>query len=269
MNFAKAHAYGNDFLYVLEADVRGTVVEVLAREMCDRHTGVGADGLIVYEQTASRVAMRLLNADGSRAEISGNGLRALAALVLHEHGPLGASVTIATEGGLKQLVRSARQGSRQTFRAAMGQPGAIRQEPLEAAGESLIVVTLEIGNPHCVLIGPAPDEARFRRVGAALERHPRFPNRTNVEFVHVERPDLVNLRIWERGVGPTESSGTGSCAALIAAAQFGGAARQADVVAPGGTQRVEWNDQGVFLTGWAEVLCRGRWLRPLPMHPAP
>jgi diaminopimelate epimerase len=165
MNFAKAHAYGNDFLYVLEADVRGTVLDTLAREMCDRHTGVGADGLIVYEQTASRVAMRLINADGSRAEISGNGLRALAALVLHEHGPLRASVTIATEGGIKQLVRSARNGCRQTFRTAMGQPAAIRQEVLEAAGESLTVVTLEIGNPHCVLIGRAPDDSRFRRLG--------------------------------------------------------------------------------------------------------
>jgi diaminopimelate epimerase len=268
MNFAKAHAYGNDFLYVLEADVRGTVLDVLARQMCDRHTGVGADGLIVYEQTASRVAMRLLNADGSRAEISGNGLRALAALVLHEHGPLGASVTIATEGGTKQLVRSGRKGSRQTFRAAMGQHEAIRQEALDAGGESLTVVTLEIGNPHCVIIGPAPDDSRFRRLGAALERHPRFPKRTNVEFVHVERPDLVRLWIWERGVGPTESSGTGSCAALIAAAQFGGAARHADVEAPGGTQRVEWTEEGVFLTGWAEVVCRGRWLRPLPRHPA-
>ena len=122
-------------------------------------------------------------------------------------------------------------------------------------------VVLNIGNPQCVLLGPLPDDERFQRLGQALERHALFPDRTNVEFAVVERPDLVRIRIWERGVGPTMSSGTGSCASLVAAAAFGGAARDADVVAPGGSQRVEWRDDGVYLTGWAEVLCEGEWLR--------
>jgi len=91
-----------------------------------------------------------------------------------------------------------------------------------------------------------------------------FPQRTNVGFVHVEAPDRLRIRIWERGAGPTQSSGTGSCASLVAAAAFGGAARDADVVAPGGTQRVEWRDEGVYLTGWAEVVCRGEWLPQFP-----
>ena len=90
-----------------------------------------------------------------------------------------------------------------------------------------------------------------------------FPEGTNVEFADVEGPDRVRILIWERGVGPTSSSGTGSCAALVAAAAFGGAARDADVIAPGGAQRVEWRDDSVYLTGWAEVLCEGEWLRPL------
>jgi diaminopimelate epimerase len=100
----------------------------------------------------------------------------------------------------------------------------------------------------------------FRTLGAGLERHEAFPAGTNVEFAEVESPMTVRILIWERGVGPTTSSGTGSCAALVAAATHGGAARAADVVAPGGTQRVEWTDAGVLLTGWAEVVCEGEWL---------
>jgi len=121
-------------------------------------------------------------------------------------------------------------------------------------------VVLNFGNPQCILLGPLPDEDRFRRVGSALERHALFPDRTNVEFAVVERPDRVRILIWERGVGPTMSSGTGSCASLVAAAAFGGAARDATVVAPGGSQRVEWRDEAVYLTGWAEVICEGEWL---------
>ena len=101
---------------------------------------------------------------------------------------------------------------------------------------------LNIGNPQCVILGPLPDDDAFQRLGAALERHPMFPEGTNVEFAHVEAPDRVRIRIWERGVGPTSSSGTGSCASLVAAAAFGGAARDAEVIAPGGSQRVEWLD---------------------------
>jgi diaminopimelate epimerase len=120
-----------------------------------------------------------------------------------------------------------------------------------------------MGNPQCVIVGQLPDEARFRTVGAALENHTMFPEGTNVEFAAVESPTRVRILIWERGVGPTTSSGTGSCAALVAAAAFGGAARDADVIAPGGSQRVEWNDDGVYLTGWAEVVCEGHWLRQI------
>src|SRR5262249_29855428 len=117
----------------------------------------------------------------------------------------------------------------------------------------------DFGNPQCVALGVLPDRARFERLGPALERHEMFPERTNVEFAHVEAPDTVRILIWERGVGPTTSSGTGSCAALIAAASFGGASRDAEVIAPGGRQRVEWRDDSVYLTGWAEVLYDGVW----------
>jgi len=262
MRFSKAHAYGNDFLYVRSADAAGRALDILAREMCDRHAGAGADGLIVWEPSPDGAAMRLLNADGSRAEVSGNGVRGLAALLLRDDANgANVAVTIHSEGGVKRLVRTERDGSRQTFRAAMGLPTDLRQVDVTAAGETLRVSVMTFGNPQCVALGDLPDRDRFERVGPALERHALFPERTNVEFAHVEAPDAVRILIWERGVGPTTSSGTGSCAALIAAAAFGGAARDADVIAPGGRQRVEWRNDSVYLTGWAEVLYDGTWTR--------
>jgi diaminopimelate epimerase len=262
MKFVKAHAYGNDFLYVKSADLLPDVaLDVLARELCERHTGIGADGLIVYEPVTGGASMRLLNADGSRSEVSGNGVRGLAALLLKDDNRQDAAIEIHSEGGVKHLVRSARDGARQTFRADMGLPADLRQVTVSADGESLPLVVMTFGNPQCVVLGPLPDEARFNRLGPALEHHAIFPARSNVEFAHVESPDSVRILIWERGVGPTTSSGTGSCASLIAAAAFGGAARDATVIAPGGRQRVEWRDEGVYLTGWAEVLVDGEWLR--------
>jgi diaminopimelate epimerase len=262
MKFWKAHAYGNDFLYMRREDVDpGVALDALARELCDRHTGIGADGLILYDATPDGASMRLLNADGSRSEVSGNGVRGLAALLLRDDPRPELPITIQTEGGVKRLVRTGRDRSRQTFRAAMGLPADLRQVVVTAGGESLQVAVMMFGNPQCVALGPLPDEDRFRRLGPALEHHEIFPARSNVEFASVEAADRVRILIWERGVGPTMSSGTGSCASLIAAAAFGGAARDAEVVAPGGQQRVEWRDDSVYLTGWAEVLVEGHWLR--------
>ena len=259
LDSSKAHAYGNDFLYVEKSLVRDVPLASLAQEMCDRYTGIGADGLILYAPAADGATMTLLNADGSHAEVSGNGLRGLAALLLRNDDRT--EVTIRTDAGEKRLRRTARDGSRQTFRTAMGAPADVRQVSLMAGGETLRAVVLSMGNPQCVVLGPLPDEERFRRLGAALEHHTRFADGTNVEFALVESPERVRILIWERGCGPTRSSGTGSCAAAVAAASFGGALRDVEIVAPGGSQRVEWLEDSVYLTGWAEVVCEGEWLR--------
>ena len=261
ISFAKAHAYGNDFLYVRRDEVANLRLDQLTREICNRHTGIGADGLIVYEPTADGASMHLFNADGGRAEMSGNGVRGLAALLAwHDQRP-NLELAIVTDGGIKRLTRIGHDTARQTFRAAMGLPTGMRRTSVTVAEEVVDLVALNIGNPQAVILSPLPEDDRFHRLGAALERHPAFPEGTNVEFACVEAPKIVRIRIWERGVGETTSSGTGSCAALIAAAAYGGAARTADVIAPGGSQRVEWTDESVYLTGWAEVLCRGEWLR--------
>jgi len=264
IRFVKAHAYGNDFVYVLRADVDGTYVDRFAREICDRHTGVGADGLIIYEHTLNGASMRLFNADGGRAEVSGNGVRGLGALLMRDGFGTPAEMVVETEGGSKQVTFVGQDGHRQIFRASMGLPAGLQQRSVNIDGEAIEMVVMSMGNPQAVVLGSLPDDERFERVGRALERHPLFPDGTNVEFAVVEKPDRIRIRIWERGVGPTTSSGTGSCASLVAAAAFGGASRHAEVIAPGGAQRVEWLDDSVYLTGWAEVLCEGAWLRPLP-----
>jgi diaminopimelate epimerase len=209
--------------------------------------------------------MRLINADGSRAELSGNGLRALAAIVVRHRGNAsqvvpGAEVLITTDAGPRSLTLVERTDPRFTFRAGMGMPSDLRRLTLSAAGEDVPVSAFSIGNPQCVILGPLPDDDRFARLGRALERHAAFPEGTNVEFAEIDGPGRVRIRIWERGVGPTESSGTGACAGAIAAIAHAGASRVLDVVAPGGAQRVEWTDDGLFLTGWAELLWEGTWL---------
>ncbi len=277
--FTKAHAYGNDFVYVPAREVAGQDLPLLARTVCARHSGIGGDGLIVYSLPGGAgsgdpsdglrdvqvsASMRLVNADGSPAEISGNGVRGLAALLASDEGPPpapGKAFTILTDAGPKVLTLLAADGARYTLRAAMGPPADIRQIELDAAGERLSVVALRVGNPQCVVLGGPLTDDRLHRLGPVLEHHPAFPEGTNVSFACVEAPQQIRILIWERGVGPTEASGTGACGAAVAAVVYGGAARDAEVTSPGGSQRVEWREDGIYLTGWAEIVCRGQWMR--------
>lgn len=269
LSVSKAHAYGNDFLFVPAEQVEGLKLDELSRRLCERHSGIGGDGVIYYTIAPDGTAqMKLINSDGSPSELSGNGLRCLAALVMYRREQLRSApiteVRVDTDAGWKTLALMGRQGCRYTFRAAMGQPERVTEEPIVAAGETLTVTTLAIGNPQCVaLMKELPGLDRFNRLGPALSTHARFPQGTNVEFAVVEAPDRVRIVIWERGVGPTHASGTGACASAIAAIAHGGASRDIEVIAPGGTQRVEWRDDGIYLTGWAEVVFDGHWV---PSH---
>jgi len=255
----KAHAYGNDFLLIEAEQVRGEPA-AFARQVCDRHRGIGADGLILLTipgmQTGNAfpVSFVLLNADGSRSEISGNGLRCVAALLaVRQDLAVGASIVIDTDAGAKQLELLARDGKRLTFAAEMGPPADLREVDLVVGNATVRAVVLRVGNPQCVVLGPATYE-RLHELGRALATHEYFPEGTNVELAEVMSPDTVRILIWERGVGPTESSGTGTCAAAVAAAAFGGAKRSVEVVSPGGRQTVLWHDGGLRLTGWAEIV---------------
>jgi diaminopimelate epimerase len=174
--------------------------------------------------------------------------------------PTGAQVVVDTDAGTKTLELLDREGERFTYRAALGAPEDIRQVSIPIDGESIVASVLRLGNPQCVVLGPLPDPERFNRLGPALATHPMFPAGTNVEFAHVEASDRVRILIWERGVGPTSSSGTGASASAVAAAAHGDASRDVGVIAPGGTQRFEWRLEGVYLTGWADVVFTADWL---------
>jgi diaminopimelate epimerase len=262
MKLIKSHAFGNDFLLVDAFDFSGLADPLtFTREACDRHRGIGADGLIVYEVSNERASMQLFNADASRSEISGNGVRCLAAWIAATRNVEdGTFIDIETDAGVKALELLNRRDGRYTFCAAMGQPEQIEQVDLDVDGQRVTAVTLRVGNPQCVVLGDVT-EARLHTIGRALAVHPHFPAGTNVELATVEAPDRVRILIWERGVGPTEASGTGACAAAVAAMQFGQAARDVQVVSPGGTQRVEWDEDGLFLTGWAELIADSHWLK--------
>lgn len=261
----KSHALGNDFVLVREADVAAVSDRAaLTRAICDRHRGLGADGLLIYTPTAAGAMMRLLNADGSRSEVSGNGVRCLGAWIARERGLApgrDGAIEIDTEAGVKRLQLLDRAGPRFTFRAAMGQPEQIALERIDVHGASIEVITLRVGNPQCVVLGDVTEE-RLRVLGSRLAVHARFPEGTNVELAQAEAPDRVRILIWERGVGPTEASGTGACAAAVAAIRYGGTRRDVQVVSPGGAQRVEWTDEGLFLSGWAELIAEAGWLPP-------
>ena len=260
MRLVKAHAYGNDFLLLQEQDVPPGVDRAqVARDLCDRHRGAGADGVITYADGPRGARMQLLNADGSYSEISGNGVRCLAAWLARTRDlRKGQSVDIETDAGIKTLELLETQGRRLTFRASMGQPEQIARRSIDLDGTPVDAITLRVGNPQCVVLGEVT-EARLHGIASRLAVHPSFPHGTNVELAAVEPPDVVRILIWERGVGPTEASGTGACAAAVAAISYGGAPRDVQVASPGGVQRVEWREAGLFLTGWAELVFEGRW----------
>jgi diaminopimelate epimerase len=264
VNLVKSHAFGNDFLLIRKVDMDTVADRVaFARTVCARHRGIGADGLITYTETAAGASMTLLNADGSYSEVSGNGVRCLGAWLALQRGLAtpGSVLEITTEAGVKALELLNVSGGRYTFRAAMGAPADVTLTTIRVADVEVEAVTLRVGNPQCVVLGEVT-EHRLHTVAAALAVHPHFPQGTNVELAHVAAPDRVNVLIWERGVGPTEASGTGACAAAVAAIRYGGAARDLQVVSPGGAQRVEWTPDGLFLTGWAELVADSAWLRP-------
>jgi diaminopimelate epimerase len=263
MKLVKAHGFGNDFLLLEAREVpRGADRASLARRACERHRGIGGDGLIIYEQQGTYISMSLLNADGSPSEVSGNGVRCLAAWIV-TRGALepGSLVEIATGAGPKRLELLSRDLHELSFCAAMGMPEHIERHALHVCGTTVDAITLRVGNPQCVVLGPVTSH-RLHTIAAGLSTHPHFPEGTNVELASVESPDRVRILIWERGVGPTEASGTGACAAAVAAIEFGGASRDVQVVSPGGVQRVEWRADGLYLTGTAAIVAEIEWKGP-------
>jgi diaminopimelate epimerase len=261
IEFVKAHACGNDFL-ILEEAAAGRAHAELARRLCSRNTGIGADGIEFLERKADgEFFLRLFNSDGSEAELSGNGTRCVAAWLAYSEGLN--DVVMGTHGGPRECHVIEADGPRYLIESQMGVP-RVMPRTIELSGMGNVAgAMVNVGNPHFVLFVEREDfsshEMSWQELGAKISTSPLFPHGTNVEFVRVRSATEIAFRIYERGCGPTMSSGTGTCAASAAAMALRGTARELTAIAEGGAQRTAWpaNDAAMLLTGPAEIVCRG------------
>ncbi len=266
--FAKAHACGNDFLIVTEDAAAKRDWAELTRRLCARNTGVGADGIEFFAWTGSKSGrIRLHNADGSVAEISGNGTRCVAAWMSSMIGAqAGDELRIETDAGMRVCRINDVEtdcGYSVEVTSGMGIPSAARKEVILADGRTVGGIAVSTGNPHFVIVvnnaAFSVAGAAWQEIGAQICAHSDFLHQTNVEFVRIVSPAEIEIRIFERGVGPTTSSGTGTSAAATAAIAFHRCVSPLRVVAPGGAQTVSWHGTGgeLELTGPATLIARG------------
>jgi diaminopimelate epimerase len=271
--FTKMHGLGNDYVYVDAFAHRVPDPAGLARRVSARRTGIGSDGLILIRpSTTADCRMEMYNADGSRGEMCGNGIRCVAKYA-YEHGlarfnPL----RVETDAGIKLVQLEIENNRVSCATVDMGEPildgpripvaaeGRVIDAPLEVGGTTYRVTCVSMGNPHCVVFLPDVGTLNLADIGPRFEHHPFFPARVNTEFVRVDAPDSLTMRVWERGSGETAACGTGACAVLVAAALTGRAERRATVHLQGGDLAIEWRaaDDHVTMTGPAEEVFHGQ-----------
>lgn len=257
--FVKAHACGNDFLIVEEVHAAANHA-ALARRWCARNTGVGADG-VEFLDRRSGYRLRLFNSDGTEAELSGNGTRCVAASLARNEGLQ--SVSFETHGGVRSCRVIEEQGSRYVIEGGMGVPRVMPRTIVVPGVGEISGAMVNVGNPHFVLFVDTDDFSAHGRawqeLGGLISVQPLFPHGTNVEFVRLRSAAEIEFRIFERGCGPTTSSGTGTCASSAAAITLREAARELTAIAEGGAQQVVWTSTTteMLLTGPAEIICTG------------
>lgn len=285
--FLKFHGFGNDYLVIESkhlalAGISATAeLGQFARRICNHHYGAGGDGIAVVSPSEVQGAdfhVRIFNPDSSEASLSGNGTRCAAAYLYYKQLWSLAELRLSTRAGIKlYTIREQTDAGHYLFDSELGQPKfdsnsipMTTGEPmekvidykLEVGGELFPVTALQMGNPNCCIFVDDFEALEWRLIGKAIETHQQFPERTNVIFVRVVDRKTIELRIWERGVGETEASGTCSCAAAVAAMIKGKTERLVDVLMPGGRAKINWreDDGEVVITGTADVLYEGDWL---------
>jgi diaminopimelate epimerase len=283
MQFHKYQALGNDFIVIRESELKTVTTNYgeFAKRICDRHFGAGADGMeVVLDRKTVDEAdyeIRLYNADGGETPISGNGTRCVAAYLYVAERWLKPKVRIATAAGVKNLTLIDREGGYCEFRMEVGTPkfaspeipvnfdpplAQVIRQKLHVDGQDIEFTATSMGNPHCSILVDDFDTLDWRKLGAAIETHAAFPDRTNVEFVRVVNRDEIEVRFWERGVGETLASGTGACGAALAAMLNGLVERKVQVKTVRGAMAVEWrSDDVVTQTGEARAVFSGEWIR--------
>ena len=280
MRFQKFEAVGNDFIILRENDLpTGTRdLGAISQVLCDRHRGPGADGVEVLlkqpSDSTADFATRLYNADGGETPISGNGTRAVAAYLYYNDLWQKPSLRIETGAGVLSLQLKERDGRHFTLETDLGRPRLASEdvpvvlkapletvvaETLDVEGQAVEFTACSLGNPHCSIFVDDFDETDWRTLGSRIEKHRSFPDRTNVEFIRIVSRDHIEVRFWERGVGPTLSSGTGSSAAALASMLNGRTDRRVRVNTLGGELEVEWDKDGRLIqTGKVAAVYSGR-----------
>jgi len=272
LQFFKYQATGNDFILIYDLGQRCSLSKEEIVMLCQRHFGIGADGLILVRPSQrADFKMVFFNTDGSEAEMCGNGIRCLAKYV-YEYGlTSNEKIFVETLAGDKELLLFIEEGKVKKVKVDLGRPvfdrlaipmlggeGEVIDQPFKIGQMVLRTTCLSLGNPHCVIFVEDTSRAPVQKVGPIIEHSPLFPERTNVEFVQVLKRSEINLRVWERGVGETLACGTGACAAVVAGVRNGLTKRKAIVHLPGGDLEVEWaNQEEVYLTGPAEEVFQG------------
>ena len=274
LRFAKLHGTANDFVYVDAREGFPGDPAALAPRVCDRRRGIGADGLILVCPPSSgdaHLRMVIYNADGSRPEMCGNGIRGLAKFV-HDRGLVHADpLRVETDAGVKTLHTEVVDGRVRRVTVDMGVPvwdgpeipvaaaGTVIDHPLEVAGREWRITCVSMGNPHCVVFVDDPSALPLAEIGPRFEHHAFFPRRVNTEFVRVAGPRRLEMRVWERGAGETMACGTGACAVAVASARTQRTGREVVVALPGGELEIDWReDDRVLMTGDAVEVFEGR-----------
>jgi diaminopimelate epimerase len=270
IDFVKTHALGNDFILVKDSAIQPAAYSELAKEICHRNFGVGADGVIYWNRRVDGFDLRIFNRDGSEAELSGNGVRCAAAWFMQAGLWTAAEIPLKTISGVYTLRRAGTE-----YETDMGLPSLRPEEipfkagrpmekvidhPLKVNGSEVRVSLCATGNPHCSLFVDELDDNLVNTLGPKLERHPAFPNRTNVEFIKVLGDADIQVAFWERGVGVSYASGTGSCGAAVASILNKKTGRRVTVHSLAGTLTVEWPEGGrLKLTAPATIVAEGRY----------
>ena len=270
MKITKMQGLGNDYIYIYCTEDQIPDPAALARRISDRHFGVGSDGLVlILPCDEADFRMRMFNADGSESEMCGNATRCIAKYI-HDRGlSKKEQISLMTGAGIKILKLTVRDGKTESVRVDMGEPelnapripvnlpeGRVIDQPVEVCGQVLRMTCVSMGNPHAVIFVDDADSFDVHRIGAALEVHPLFPRKTNVEFVTVKDRGHLRMRVWERGSGETLACGTGACASLVATVLNGLCERKAVLELNGGPLTVEWDPETkhVFQEGPAEFV---------------
>lgn len=268
ISFTKMHGIGNDFVFINGSQLKVPNIKKLAKALCDRRFGIGADQLLILGKSRKAdFSMKIYNADGSEVGMCGNGLRCLAKYVHDKKLTTKTEFSVETPSGVQQV----KILSKTKIRVDMGVPllkgkdipanlsGRIINRPVRVDGKEFRITCLSMGNPHCVLFVDEPKTFAVHKYGPIIETHHIFPKKANVEFVKINSSTEIEMRVWERGAGETLACGSGACAAAVASFLNNHTERSVRVKLPGGVLDIEWNreDGHVYMTGAAETVFQG------------